>query len=130
MKFTGMGKVVPAGTVVATLADEVSGEASLEYETVSRVELGEDGLGSVGVRALVAGKESNVPAGTVTVLSTPVSGVTSVVNTDVIKGGADIEADTALLERFMPKSATREPAATRHNMCNGPVKCRASVQHG
>ncbi|WP_434752555.1 baseplate J/gp47 family protein [Paenibacillus amylolyticus] len=104
VKFTGMpGKVVPAGAVVATLADEVSGESSLEYETVGRVELDEDGLGSVGVRALVAGKESNVPAGTLTVLSTPVSGVTSVVNIDVIKGGADIEADTALLERFYAK---------------------------
>jgi uncharacterized phage protein gp47/JayE len=104
VRFAGTpGKVIPAGTVVATLADEISGEASLEYETVGRVELGEDGLGSVGVRALVAGKESNVPAGTVTVLSTPVSGVTSVTNVEVIKGGADIEADTALLERFYAK---------------------------
>lgn len=97
------GKVVPAGTVVATLADEVSAEASLEYETVGRVELDAEGSGVVGVRALVAGKESNVPAGTVTVLSTPVGGVTSVTNVEVIKGGADIEADTALLERFYAK---------------------------
>jgi len=63
VQFTGTpGKAIPVGTVVATLADEISGEASLEYETLGRVELGEDGLGSVGVRALVAGKESNVPA--------------------------------------------------------------------
>jgi uncharacterized phage protein gp47/JayE len=104
VRFTGTpGKVVPAGTVVATLADEVSAEASLEYETVGRLELDAGGSGVVGVRALVAGKESNVPAGTVTVLSTPVSGVTSVTNVDVIKGGADIEADTALLERFYAK---------------------------
>ncbi|WJM09517.1 baseplate J/gp47 family protein [Paenibacillus sp. PK1-4R] len=104
VRFVGTpGKVVPAGTVVATLADEVSAEASLEYETVGRLELDAEGFGVVGVRALVAGKESNVPAGTVTVLSTPVSGVTSVTNVNVIKGGADVEADTALLERFYAK---------------------------
>ena len=56
VRFTAPGKAVPAGTVVATLADEVSGEASLEYETVGSIELGEDGFGVVGVRALVAGK--------------------------------------------------------------------------
>ena len=104
VRFAGTpGKVVPEGTVVATLADEISGEASLEYETTGSVELDADGSGTVGVRALVAGKESNVPAGTVVVLSTPVSGVTSVVNPDAIKGGADIETDMALLERFYAK---------------------------
>ncbi|MEN1989955.1 baseplate J/gp47 family protein [Paenibacillus hubeiensis] len=104
VRFVGTpGKVVPAGTVVATLADEISGEASLEYETTGSVELDAEGSGTVGVRALVAGKESNVPAGTVVVLSTPVSGVTSVVNPDAIKGGADIETDMALLERFYAK---------------------------
>lgn len=102
--FTGeAGKVVPAGTVVATQADDVSGEASLEYETIAAVTLDANGKADTPVRALVAGKSSNVPAGAITIVSTAVNGVTGVTNAVALTGGTDVETDSSLLERFYAK---------------------------
>lgn len=102
--FTGeVGKPIPIGTVVATPADENSGEASLEYETTVADILDSTGKATVPVRAVVAGKASNVPTGIVTIVSTSLNGVTGVTNTVEIKGGADIESDMSLLERFYAK---------------------------
>lgn len=102
--FTGeVGKPIPIGTVVATPADENSGEASLEYETTVAGILDSTGKATVPVRAVVAGKASNVPTGIITIVSTSLNGVTGVTNTVEIKGGADIESDMSLLERFYAK---------------------------
>lgn len=101
VRFKGTpGKVVPASTIVATPADEVTGEASTEYETVAAVILNENSEGVVAVRAIVPGKSGTVPAGVITVLSTPINGVTAVTNLEETRGGTDIESDDSLLERF------------------------------
>jgi uncharacterized phage protein gp47/JayE len=101
VKFTGMpGRMVPAGTVVATPADEVTGESSIEYETTASVPLGEQGEGVAPIRALVPGRAGVVPAGVIVVLATPISGITAVTNPTATTGGTDIESDESLLERF------------------------------
>ncbi|ANF95981.1 baseplate J/gp47 family protein [Paenibacillus bovis] len=99
--FTGEpGKSIPGGTVIATPADDVSGEASLEYETTTSVILDTTGKAEAPIRALVAGRASNVPAGTITILSTSISGITRVTNSSAVTGGSNIESDSSLLERF------------------------------
>lgn len=101
VKFTGtVGKVVPAGIVVATPADEISGEASTEYETTVAVTMDEKGEATAPIRALIPGRSGNVPAGVIEVMSTPISGVTAVTNPEETTGGADTESDESLLERF------------------------------
>ncbi|GJM78894.1 hypothetical protein HMSSN139_13900 [Paenibacillus sp. HMSSN-139] len=101
VRFTGEpGRTVPAGTVVATPADEYSAEASMEYETTSAVTLDERGERTAPIRALVPGRAGVVPAGVIQVMATPVSGVTAVTNPEATRGGADIESDELLLERF------------------------------
>lgn len=102
--FTGTaGTVVPAGVVVATAADAISGEASIEYSTKIPVTLDEQGSATVPASAVIAGKNGNVPEGTIVVLSTPVAGIKAVVNRKPMTGGADIESDVSLLERFYAK---------------------------
>ncbi|MNK95397.1 Baseplate J-like protein [compost metagenome] len=102
--FTGTpGKLVPSGTIVATPADEISGENSIEFATTGDVVLGEDGLGAGAVRAVTAGKNGNVPGGTITVMTSSISGVSAVRNELETRGGADIESDESLLERFLGK---------------------------
>lgn len=104
--FTGKpGTVVPAGTYVATPADEGSGESSIEYVTTMAVtlSLGNVGTGSAPIKAVTPGKNGNVPAGVIQLMSTPVSGVTSVTNPEPTKSGTDIETDQSLLERFFAK---------------------------
>ncbi|EES73835.1 baseplate J-like protein [Paenibacillus sp. oral taxon 786 str. D14] len=101
VQFTGEpGKTVPAGTIVATPADEYSAEASMEYETTAAVTLDENGVGTAPIRALVPGRAGVVPAGVIQVMATPVSGLTAVTNPEATRGGADIESDELLLERF------------------------------
>ncbi|AZS15373.1 baseplate J/gp47 family protein [Paenibacillus lutimineralis] len=101
VQFTGTpGKTVPVGTGVATPADEVSGESSIEYVTAAEVTLNDEGVGVAPIRAVVPGKAGNVPAGVIDVMSTPISGISAVTNLEPVTGGADIESDESLLERF------------------------------
>lgn len=101
VRFTGTpGGTVPAGTVVATPVDEFSEEPSMEYETTALVTLDANGEGKAPVRALVPGRAGVVPAGVIQVIATPVSGVSAVTNPEETRGGADIESDELLLERF------------------------------
>ncbi|WP_106766822.1 baseplate J/gp47 family protein [Paenibacillus faecalis] len=102
--FTGKpGTAVPAGTYVATPADEGSGESSVEYVTTMAVTLSDLGTGTAPIRAVTPGKNGNVPAGVIQLMSTSVSGVSSVTNPEPTKSGTDIETDQSLLERFFAK---------------------------
>ncbi|MBY9080988.1 baseplate J/gp47 family protein [Paenibacillus sp. HN-1] len=99
--FTGApAKTIPVGTLVATPADEVSGEASIEYGTSASVTIGADGKTTASIQAVVAGTSGNVPAGVIEIIATPISGVTAVTNLIAITGGADEESDVSLLERY------------------------------
>lgn len=102
--FTGKpGTLVPEGTFVATPTDEVSGEPSVEYVTTTAVVLDSSGVGTATIRAVVPGKNGNVPAGVINVMSSSVSGISSVSNPEPTKSGADTESDQSLLERFYAK---------------------------
>ncbi|RAR41952.1 baseplate J/gp47 family protein [Paenibacillus sp. MDMC362] len=102
--FTGKpGTTVPAGTYVATPADEGSGESSVEYVTTSGVTLGDLGTGAAPIRAVTPGSNGNVPAGVIQLMMTSVSGVTSVTNPEPTRSGTDTESDQSLLERFYAK---------------------------
>ncbi|MCL6459146.1 MAG: baseplate J/gp47 family protein [Gorillibacterium sp.] len=101
VQFVGNpGKMLPAGTIVATPADDISGEASIEYETLSPVTLDVNGEGTTQIRALVSGISGNVPAGVIDIMATPVTGIKSVKNLYPLIGGTDVESDTSLLERY------------------------------
>ena len=101
VQFVGTpGKAIPIGTGLATPADEVSGESSIEYVTTAFLILDSNGEGTAPIRALVPGRSGNVPATVIDVMSTPISGVMSVTNLVETKGGTDIESDESLLERF------------------------------
>lgn len=102
--FTGKpGTVVPAGTYVATPADEGSGESSVEYVTTLGITLSERGSGIAPIRAVNPGKNGNVPADVIQLMMTSVSGVTSVTNPEPTRSGSDTETDQSLLERFYAK---------------------------
>lgn len=102
--FTGKpGTTVPAGTYVATPADEGSGESSVEYVTTLGVTLSDLGTGTTPIRAVTPGSNGNVPAGVIQLMMTSVSGVTSVTNPEPTRSGTDTESDMSLLERFYAK---------------------------
>lgn len=101
VRFAGVpGTLVPAGTVVATPADEVTSESSIEYVTKQAIALDADGIGEGSIQAVLAGRQGNVPEGVITVLGERVPGISTVTNPASIRGGADIESDELLLERY------------------------------
>jgi uncharacterized phage protein gp47/JayE len=53
------------------------------------------------IEALEAGSTGNVPAGTITVITTPIPGVDTVTNTAAIANGEALETDAALRIRFV-----------------------------
>lgn len=103
------GTVVAAGFGVATPADSITGTSSVEFVTTAGVIIGGGGTVAANIEAIVAGKAGNVPIGSISLITTPVSGVFSVTNAAAIDGGADIEDDKSLLERYLQK--VRNPSA-------------------
>lgn len=68
-------------------------------------------LVSVPVMALASGPAGNAPAQAVTVIASPLQGVSSVSNSQPLSGGADGESDSALRTRFR-KTVFRSLAGT------------------
>jgi len=89
---------IPAGTICAAL----SGSDLIEFQTDAVVVL-EAGNTSAYVEAtaIQAGKEGNVSAGTVSIIRTPIVGITTCTNDTAFSGGTDQESDTDLRDRAL-----------------------------
>jgi len=107
--FTGTpGTVIPAGTRVSTASTET--EPAIVFATDVDAAIPAEGTVDVAVTAEQAGAAGNVPAGSITFLVEPVSGVTSVINANPTSGGADEESDEALRKRYLTR--VRNPSAS------------------
>ncbi len=105
VKFTGTPDTttVPVGARVATPADPATNTQSVEFVTTKKVTLDGSGVGYADIEAVVAGTSGNVPVGSISILSSPLAGITGVTNLAATTGGADTESDTDLLDRYLLK---------------------------
>ena len=87
---------IPGGTIVATTDANPVTFSVLFTVVLPAADLTID----VPVIAVNGGLSGNSAAGAITVISTPVQGVTSVTNPLAMTGGADAESDAALIARF------------------------------
>lgn len=102
VRFTGMvGTVITPGTIVSTTADAVSGIPAIEFVTLAKVIIPEDGSIIANIEAIEAGAAGNVLAGAINVLSTPISGIAAVTNDLATNGGANIESDKTYQARLL-----------------------------
>ena len=85
------GTLVPKGFKVSTADGKI-------FETLQDVEINGDTF--VSIESIVAGKQSNVNAGTVTEIINPLFGVDSVINVEAIEGGLDVETDNEFRKRY------------------------------
>jgi uncharacterized phage protein gp47/JayE len=99
--FTGPnGTAIAPGTQVATVTTALDTDPA-----TYAVDVGGTISGTsidLAVTAVDQGSPGNVPANTVTVLDTPITGVT-VTNADAMTGGSDVETDEALVVRLVRK---------------------------
>ena len=93
------GTVIQTGSVFAT--PETDSAESVEFAAIEQCVIGEDGKGTVVVQAMVAGRGSNVNANTITLMSVPIDGVTTVTNPERASGGTEEETDDELRQRIL-----------------------------
>lgn len=99
--FAAPGTIILAGLHAATPADAATNTPSIEFVTTNDVTAGADGYAYADIVALEGGTAGNVPAETITVLVTPVDGVTGVINPASLDNGLDIEDDQTYLARYL-----------------------------
>ena len=95
------GTRIASGFVVCTPATDES--SSIEFALDEEVTLAEGEKTTVSVTAVYGGSDSNAKAGTVSLMSKPIEGITKLYNEEDITGGTDEEDDAAFLERIMEK---------------------------
>ena len=99
--FTGPeNTAIATGAQVSTEAPNADADPVTFQSTEGGVIVG--GSVTLQVVALDAGTQGNVPANAITVLNTPLNGV-SITNPDATSSGSDIETDDALSTRVMSK---------------------------
>jgi len=93
------GTTVPAGFMAETLGGIV-------FKTVSPVtDSDNNGVVVADIEAVEAGARGNVPANTITKITTPAAGVLSVSNATPTTGGQDAETDEQLRKRALQQGA-------------------------
>lgn len=97
--ITGAPKtVIPAGSLFSTAA--VNDEPSVDYATLEDITIPDVGTVIVDVECTQAGIVGNTTINTVVLVSSKLSGITSVTNEEAITGGAEAESDEALKARI------------------------------
>lgn len=76
------------------------GVPAVIFETLADAEIPSSGKVEIAVQAVEAGKSGNVGSDTVTIMVSPVSGITNVTNTEPMTGGAEEESDESLRKRI------------------------------
>jgi uncharacterized phage protein gp47/JayE len=105
--ITGIsGTTIPAGFKFA--APATADTPAIEYQTTEKYTIGEDGTVRAQITAVEAGPKGNVPANTVTLMMTPIKGITSITNEANITGGTEVENDDELRNRIMEIDAASE----------------------
>lgn len=92
------GTATLTGTGTANEGDVVETEGGVQFEVTTTTAV--TNSGDVPIKALVAGSDGNVPAGTITLFPVTLTGFTAVTNASPTTGGADAESDASLLQRY------------------------------
>lgn len=95
--------VIPAGTQVASPGDDITGDIGAVFSTISEATIS-GGAVDVLCEAVEEGSDSNVAAGTIIELVSPLVGIDSVSNQYAAQGGVDEEDDESLRTRALTRA--------------------------
>lgn len=107
LEITGTeGTIVPAGFIFAT---PKSGDiASIEFAVVESTTISAEGKATVLVRCTETGLIGNVPENSITLMSSPMKGVTTIRNPAAATGGIETEDDESLRARIEEREKNNE----------------------
>lgn len=100
------GTTIPEGFKFAT--PSIDGKPAVEFEAIEKYNIGEEGAVDVEIRAVTAGVIGNVPADTISLMMTPIKGITAISNELQTSGGAEEESDEELRARIDERDAAGE----------------------
>ena len=107
------GLVIPEGFKVAV--PSINGSNAILYHTLSEAVLDENGEADVAIQADESGSNGNVDSGTISIMVSPLSGVTRINNDAEITGGAEPESDDSLRQRIDDYKAGRGDSYVGNN---------------
>lgn len=111
---TGIAEtVIPKGFIFSVPSD--SGEPAIDFETLAEAEIPSEGEVEIIVQAVEAGKHSNVTKDTISIMRTPMKGITHITNPEPITGGAEAEDDETLRQRIDDALAGRGDSFVGNN---------------
>ncbi len=102
--------LIPVGTQIVAREDPEATPIILQTISAGHLSIGDTSV-SIPVQAVQAGPESNLPAGAVNNLISPIEGIATITNPEPITGGANMESDPSLRERWK-KTVFRNMAGT------------------
>lgn len=107
LSVTGVpGTIIPEGFLWSTPSTAISN--SVEFVTVEDTTIDEDGDASVLVRCTESGIIGNVPANSITLMTSPMGGIATITNEDAASGGTETETDNELRARIEEKDKSGE----------------------
>lgn len=92
------GTTIPTGSLFSTAA--VNDEPSVDYAAVTSAKIPESGSVTVDVQCAQSGIIGNTPANTIVLVSSKLTGISSVTNPEAITGGTEEETDESLQARI------------------------------
>ena len=92
------GTVIQAGSLFSTAA--VNEESSVDYMTLAPVKIPDAGTVTIDIECTQAGAIGNASPDTIVLVSSRISGITSVTNEEYVSGGTEPETDESLIERI------------------------------
>ena len=108
-----VGLVIPQGFVFAVPSSD--GVPSIGFETLAEATIPDAGSIDIAVQAVDAGINSNVANDTVTIMQSPMAGITNITNADAMTGGTEAESDDSLRERIDEILAGKGDSYTGNN---------------
>lgn len=107
LTVTGVpGTLIEEGFLWTTPSTAISD--AVEFETVESVTIDDEGNASVLVRCTQTGTVGNVPANSITLMSSPMGGIAEITNESATSGGSEEETDDELRVRIQEKEQAGE----------------------
>lgn len=92
--------VIPVGSQVSTLATTASPSVTFQVTTTTVLLAGTYSV-LAPVESVNAGSTNNVGANSIVLISTPIAGISSVINPGATTGGTDMETNSSLAQRII-----------------------------
>lgn len=93
------GTIIPTGSLFST--PEINDEPSVDYAAVASATIPASGSVTIDVQCTQTGVIGNTPANTIVLVSSKITGITSVRNQKAITGGTEEETDESLQARIV-----------------------------